>query len=46
MVQLGCVECFELGGGDHIQGGVTSARVVEVLDIVGDSLAGFLDRGS
>ena len=39
MVQLGCGECFELGGGEHIQGGVASARVVEILDVVGDSHA-------
>ena len=39
MVQLGCVDCFELGGGEHIQGGVASAGVVEVLDVVGDSHA-------
>ena len=39
MVQLGCVQCFELGRGEHIQGGVASAGVVEVLDVVGDSHA-------
>ena len=45
MVQLGCVECFELGRGEHIQSGVPPARVMEVLDVVGDSHAEFLDRG-
>ena len=39
MAQLGCVESFELGGGEHIQGGVPPAVVVEVLDVVGDSYA-------
>ena len=39
MVQLGCVQCFELGGGEHIQSGVPPAVVVEVIDVVGDSHA-------
>jgi len=45
MVQQGCVECFELGGREHIQGEVASAGVGEVLDVVGDGYARFLDRG-
>jgi len=39
MVQLGCGECFALGGGEHIQGRVASTGIVEVLDVVGDSHA-------
>ena len=39
MVQPGCVKCFELGRVEHIQGGVASASVVEILDVAGDSHA-------
>ena len=39
MVQLGCIECFELGRGEHIQGRVATAGLVAVLDVVGDSYA-------
>ena len=39
MVHLGCVQCFELGRREHIQGGVPPAVVVEILDVVGDSHA-------
>ena len=45
MVKLGCVQCFELGRGEPIQRRVPSAGVVEVLDVVGDGDAQFLNRG-
>jgi len=36
MVQLGCIECCELGGDEHIQRRVPSMGVVGVLDVVSD----------
>ena len=39
MVQLGCVECFELRRREHVQFRVPSAGVVEVLNVVSDSHA-------
>ena len=44
MVQLACVECFELGRGERNQGGVESARTVEVLDVAGDRYVEFHGR--
>lgn len=35
IVQLGSVQCFELGRAAHIQGGVPPAGVLEVLDVAG-----------
>ena len=45
MVQLGCIQYFGLGRGEHIQNGVASPGVVKVLDVIGDSDAEFLARG-
>jgi len=38
------IHCFELVG-EHFYGTEALAGVVEVLDVIGDGGAGFLDRG-
>lgn len=43
MVRLGFVHNFKLGRGEHIRGGVASAGLVDVVDVVGHGHAELFD---